>query len=80
MKITLVPSAVSEGDGTRGFFLASYLIDGSRRHRRGRAGMSGRPLGAIENPGHLHHPHVTSITSRRCRSSWKMSFRQQTIA
>jgi ribonuclease BN (tRNA processing enzyme) len=28
VKITLVPSAVSQGDGARGFFLASYLIDG----------------------------------------------------
>jgi ribonuclease BN (tRNA processing enzyme) len=29
VKITLIPSAVSEGDGARGYFLSSYLIDGT---------------------------------------------------
>ena len=55
MKITLIPSAVSAGDGTRGFFLSSYLIDGAVAIDAGGLGC----LGDISAQSRIQHIFIT---------------------
>lgn len=55
MKITLVPSAVSAGDGARGFFLSSYLIDGVVAIDAGGLGC----LGDLKSQSRIQHIFIT---------------------
>ena len=64
MKITLIPSAVCEGDGTRGFFSSSYLIDGAVAIDAGGLGFLG-DLSAQSRIRHIFitHTHIDHIAS-----------------
>jgi ribonuclease BN (tRNA processing enzyme) len=64
VKITLIPSAVSAGDGMRGFFLSSYLIDGAVAIDAGGLGCLG-DLSAQSRIEHIFitHTHIDHIAS-----------------
>jgi ribonuclease BN (tRNA processing enzyme) len=64
VKITLVPSAVSSGDGARGFYLSSYLIDDAVAIDAGAVGCLG-DLSAQSRIQHIFisHSHIDHIAS-----------------
>jgi len=64
MKITLVPSAVSQGSDAKGFFLSSYLIDGTIAIDAGGLGLMG-DVAAQTQIRHvfLTHAHMDHIAS-----------------
>jgi hypothetical protein len=81
VKITLIPSAVSTGDGARGFYLSSYVIDDAVAIDAGALGCLG-DLSAQSRIQHVFYSFrtPTSITSRHCRYSWIMSSARPIIA
>jgi ribonuclease BN (tRNA processing enzyme) len=64
VKITLIPSAVSAGEGARGFFMSSYLIDGAVAIDAGGLGFLG-DLDAQSRIRHIFvtHTHIDHIAS-----------------
>jgi ribonuclease BN (tRNA processing enzyme) len=65
VKVTLVPSAVSPGDGARGFYMSSYVIDGVVAIDAGGSGFLGDLSAQFEIQHvfltHSHMDHIASL-------------------